>query len=253
VAGAAVSLSLAAAAADPAHGVRVGVDGALPADCGLVADALAAAVGDAGRPVARVSREDFLRPRSVRLELGAGDPDAGWERWYDDGALRREVLDPLGARDSAGSVEAWAGPGEPRPPRSRSGSRAGGEAGRGAPMTWLPALWDADRDRSVRADRVVAAPGTVLVVTGPYLLRWELADAFDLVVHLDVSAAALARRLGHQVAGAAHGPADVDAQARTAARVAGSWDRYVEETAPAERATYIVRLEDPRHPALVEP
>ena len=141
--------------------MRVGVDGALAADTAPLADAVAAAVADAGRPVVRVSREDFLRPRSVRLELGADDVDAGWERWYDDGALRREVLDPLGA---------------------------------GGSMQLLPALWDAERDRSVRAARLPPRPGTVVVVDGPYLLRWELADAFDLVVHLDVSPAALARR-----------------------------------------------------------
>ena len=102
-------------------------------------------------------------------------------------------------------------------------------------MQLLPVLWDAERDRSARAERVAAAPGTVVVVDGPYLLRWELADAFDLVVHLAVSPAALARRC----------PAD------DLARVAGSWARYLDETDPAERASYVVRLEDPRHPALV--
>ena len=88
----------------------------------------------------------------------------------------------------------------------------------------------------MRAARLVAArPGTVVVVDGPYLLRWELADAFDLVAAPETSPAALARRC----------------PAEDLARVAGSWQRYVEETAPAERAAYVVRLEDPRHPALV--
>jgi hypothetical protein len=204
VAEAAVSLSLVAGANAPAYGVRVGIDGALAADSAELASAVAVAVTDAGRPMVRVSREGFLRPRSVRLELGADDPDAGWERWYDDSALRREVLEPLGP---AGS------------------------------MQLLPVLWDAERDRSVRASRATAAPGTVVVVDGPYLLRWELADAFDLVVHLEVSTSALARRC----------------PAADLARVTGSWSRYVAETSPAERAAYVVRLEDPRHPALVTP
>jgi hypothetical protein len=202
VAEAAVSLSLATASAEPAYGVRVGCDGALPGDTRPLADAVSAAIEAAGRPVARVSREDFLRPRSVRLELGADDPDAGWERWYDDAGLRREVLDPLGP---------------------------------GGSMRWLPTLWDAEQDRATRASRRAAAPGTVAVVDGPYLLRWELADAFDLVLHVEVSDAALARRC-------------VEADRP---RVGGSWSRYVEETAPAERAPYVVRLEDPRRPALV--
>ncbi len=208
MAGAAVSLSLDASSARPAYGVRVGVDGALAGDAGDLADAIAGAVADAGRPAVRVRRRDFLRPRSVRLELGPGDAQAEWERWYDDGALRREVLDPLGP--AAASADG---------------------------MSLLPALWDAERDRSVRADRLTAAPGTVVVVDGPYLLRWELADAFDLVLHLDVSAPALARRCP---------PEEV-------ARVSASWARYVEETAPARRAAYLTRLEDPKHPALVTP
>ncbi len=95
-------------------------------------------------------------------------------------------------------------------------------------MHWLPVLWDAERDRSARADRLAAPPGAVAVVDGPYLLRWELADAFDLVVHLDVSPAALARRCE---------PAALE-------RTAGSWREYVEQTEPAARADYVVRLED---------
>lgn len=152
----------------------------------------------------RVSAENFLRPRSLRLEHGPHDPDAGYEGWYDTYALLREVLDPLGP----------------------------GGAG-----TWLPALWDAERDRATRQSRRAAPPGAVLVLTGPFLLRWELSGALDAVVHLQTSAAAQRRRLP---------AADVD-------RVVGAWARYLEETDPASRADLVVRCEDPRHPALVLP
>jgi hypothetical protein len=183
---------------------RVAVDGAVQADTAMVADAVAACVEAAGRPVLRVSCEDFLRPRSVRLEHGAGDPDAGYERWMDHLALRREVLDPLGPETQ----------GEP---------------------TWLPTFWDSQTDRSTRENVRVAVPGSILIVTGPFLLRWETADAFDLSVHLQVSDAALARRLPE---------ADRD-------RVTGAWQRYVEETWPAQRADLVVRFDRPSHPALV--
>jgi hypothetical protein len=113
---------------------RVAVDGAVQADTAMVADAVAACVEAAGRPVLRVSCEDFLRPRSVRLEHGAGDPDAGYERWMDHLALRREVLDPLGPETQ----------GEP---------------------TWLPTFWDSQTDRSTRENVRVAVPGSVLIVT----------------------------------------------------------------------------------------
>lgn len=152
----------------------------------------------------RVRAEDFLRPRSVRLEHGHDDPDVGYERWVDHLALRREVLDPLGPDGDLG---------------------------------WLPTLWDVDRDRATRAARVAAAPGSTLVLDGPFLLRWETADAIDVSVHLVAGRAALARRLPVQ---------DV-------ARVSGAWARYTEETWPAERADLVVRVEHPERPALVEP
>jgi hypothetical protein len=193
--------------ADPVSGVvaRVGVDGAVPADRALVADAVRAAVEAAGRPVLRVRSEDFWRPRSLRLEHGPADPDSAYAVWVDHAALRREVLDPLGP---------GRGPGPPR---------------------WLPTLWDAEADRATRAAVREALPGSVAVVDGPFLLRPETADAFDLCVHLQTSPEALARRL--------HG----DELARTA----GAWQRYLDEAAPQDRADVVLRFERPTRPALV--
>lgn len=182
--------------------VRLGVDGAVPGDRALVADAAEEAAADLGRAVLRVSAEDYLRPRSVRLEHGPQDADSGYESWYDHLGLLREVLDPL----------------------------APGGSG-----LYLPALWDADRDRATRAPRREAPAGAVLVLDGPFLLRWEMSGAFDAVVHLTASPAALARRLPE---------GDV-------VRVVGAWQRYVEETGPAERADVLVRAEDPRRPGVV--
>jgi hypothetical protein len=202
-------LDRAAAAREAGHGVRLAVDGAVGADGHVLADEVAAALVGRGLPVARVRQDAFLRPRSIRLELGADDPDAAWERWYDDSALRREVLDPLGP---------------------------------GGAMTWLESLWDADADRATRAPRQPAPPGTVAVVDGRFLLRWELADAVDVAVHLQTSVAAQTRRIAD--------PLERE-------RVLPSWQRYLDETDPAGRvlsglvAGVVVRLEDPRRPALV--
>ena len=204
-------LDPAAQARADGHGVRLAVDTAVVEDGRVLADALAAGLADRGVPVARVSQGGFLRPRSLRLELGEDDPDAAWERWYDDSGLRREVLDRLGP---------------------------------GGSMTWVESLWDADADRASRAPRRPAAPGTVAVLDGRFLLRWELADAVDLAVHLQTSPAAQARRIG-------------DAAERE--RVLPSWQRYLDETDPAGRLLsgaacgVVVRHEDPRHPAVVRP
>lgn len=136
---------------------RVLVDG--PLGAADLADALVAPLRAAGRAVARVHADDFLRPTSLRYEHGREDPDAWFEDRLDTGALAREVLDPF-------AVDG----------------------------TYLPTLWDPVRDRATRAPRERAPDGAVLVLDGELLLgRWL--DA-DLTVHLTVRPATLARRLG---------------------------------------------------------
>jgi hypothetical protein len=198
----------AAVAAAGGHAVRVGVDGPVGADAAALADAVAAALADRAVPAVRVRADDWLRPRSLRLESGPGDPDAYYEGWLDMYALRREVLDPLGP---------------------------------GGPGRWLARLRDPATDRSYRERAADAVPGLVVVVDGPFLARWELADAFDVVVHLEVTPAAQRRRL-HE--------ADRD-------RVPAAWQRYLDETDPVPRVLadggLVVRFDHPDRPALVVP
>lgn len=185
---------MAAVARAGRYGVRLGIDGPVGADTTSVADDVTGLLRVAGMAVVRASKQGFVRPRSIRLEHG-DDPDAPYERWYDDAGLRRELLDPLAPGGTLGVVDA---------------------------------LWDVASDRATRRPRRVMPPGTVAVVDGPFLLRWELADAFDLVAHLQASPAAITRR-GGPVA---------------------SWARYLDEVDPAARAGVVVRHDDPRHPAV---
>ncbi|GLW71077.1 uridine kinase [Kitasatospora phosalacinea] len=186
--------------ADDGRRLRVAVDGAAATRPGELADALVEPLRLLGRPVQRVSADDFLRPASVRFEYGKQDPDAFHDLWLDQGALLREVLDPL-EPDGDGRV--------------------------------LPTYWDRETDRATRADYVELPPRGVLLLDGPFLLgRWL---PFELTVHLAQSAAALARRTppAEQWTLPAH-------------------ERYRTETDPGELADLTVRVEDPRHPALVE-
>ncbi|MFJ9607986.1 uridine kinase [Kitasatospora sp. NPDC101176] len=97
----------------------------------------------------------------------------------------------------------------------------------------LPSLRDPVTDRSTRAPYTELPPGGVLLLDGPLLLgRWL---PLELTVHLALSPAALARRT----------PAD---QRWTLPAFA----RYEAETGPADAADLTVRVDDPRHPALVE-
>ncbi|MFE7591169.1 uridine kinase [Kitasatospora sp. NPDC057512] len=183
-----------------ARRLRVAVDGAPAARPGALADALVEPLRLRGHPTLRVSAAGFLRPASIRLEYGHQDADAFHDLWLDDGALAREVLDPL----------------EP------------GGSGR-----VLPSLRDPATDRSTRAPYTELPPGGVLLLDGALLLgRWL---PLELTVHLALGPAALARRT----------PAD---QQWTLPAFA----RYEAETGPAATADVTVRVDDPRHPALVE-
>lgn len=147
-------------ATERAGRVRMAVDGpptTRPVElAGRVADELRSS----GRGVVVVAAADFLRPASVRLEYGREDPDEFLERWIDEAALRREVLDPAGPEGS-GRV--------------------------------LPRLWDAATDRAYRADYVQLPPDGVILLAGSLLLGRGL--PFDVTVHLRMGAAARSRTM----------------------------------------------------------
>lgn len=145
------------------HRVRLALDGPAPTRPGELADAIATALRTLGRATVVVDAADFLRPASVRLELGRTDPDALLERWLDEPALRREVLDPA-APGASGKV--------------------------------LARLWDPRTDRAYREAYTTLPDDGVVLLHGPLLLGRGL--PFDLTVHLRMSMAALERALPSQ-------------------------------------------------------
>jgi hypothetical protein len=171
--------------------VRVLVDGV---GSRPLSDALVEGIQAAGRDVLRISADDFLRPAGVRFEWGREDAQSFRERWLDDGALRREVLDAA----VTGTV--------------------------------LPTLWDAASDRSTRAAPVPLSARGVVVVDGVLLLGRGLPA--ELTVHLAMSPAALRRR----------GVPEWQLPALSS---------YDEQVRPGEVCDVLVRVEDPRHPAVL--
>lgn len=183
----------------PGRRVRLAVDGAPVARPEVLADALVDPLRVRGRPVVRVRAGDFLRAASLRLERGREDPDALYEDWLDVDALTREVLAPLGPEGSG---------------------------------RYLPSLRDPGADRATRAPYAQAGPDAVTVLDGALLLGRFL--PFELTVHLDVGAAALARR--------------TDPGLRW---TLPAYERYRTEVDPVRAADVAVRLDDPRRPAVV--
>jgi hypothetical protein len=96
----------------------------------------------------------------------------------------------------------------------------------------LPTLWDAATDRATRAGYVSLPDNGVLLLSGALLLGTGL--PLDLVVHLSMSPGALGRRT-----------ADADRWTLPA------YERYADEVDPAQFADVVVRVDDPRHPAIV--
>jgi hypothetical protein len=187
------------AASEPQGRLRVAVDGAPAAGPEGLADALVDPLRVRGRPAVRIATGDFLRPASVRLEFGRTNPDAFYDGWVDEAALRREVLDPAGP-DGSGQI--------------------------------VTRLWDARRDRATREPYAQLPPAAVVLVSGSLLLGAGL--PFDATVHLELSTAALERRTEPELRW-----------------TLPAFARYGAEVGPAAFADVVVRLDDPRRPALV--
>lgn len=171
------------------------MDGAPAAAPDELAASLLDELRSRGRAAAQIRAVTFWRDASLRLEHGREDVES-YLSWLDDGALRREVLDPV-ITDGA----------------------------------YLPSLRDPVTNRSTREAPVSAPDGLVLIVSGSLLLRRGI--PFDRTIHLAVAAAALARRT----------PEDE-------AWTLPAYAQYDAETRPADRADVVVKLDDPKHPAL---
>ena len=105
-------------------------------------------------------------------------------------------------------------------------------AGPGGDGRVLTRLWNAGTDRAARDPYHPLPAGAVLLVSGPLLLGGGL--AFDFAVHLELSPAALRRRTPPE-------------QRWTLP----AFERYAEEVGPAGFADVVLRVDDPRRPAMV--
>ncbi len=178
----------------------------------IFADDLAAAVRALGRPVVRVSLDDFHNVRQVRYRRGRESPDGFWEDSYDYARFRRDVLDPFGA----------------------GGSRR-----------YRPAAHDVRTDAELRVRQESAPPGTVLVVDGLFLHRDELVEAWDLSVFLDVPFTVTARRMAERDG------TDPDPDHPSMRRYVEGQRIYFRSCTPHRRATILIDNRDHRAPRII--
>ncbi len=175
--------------------VRVAVDGPPWAAPGDVAATLIEPLRSRSRPAVHVPSSSFWRDASLRLEHGREDAES-YRSWLDVDALHREVLAPVVERGS-----------------------------------YLPSLRDPRSNRSTRAPAQPLAAGSIVLVSGPFLLGAAL--PFDRTIHLALSAATRARRA-----------TDDDAWTLPA------FADYDESVQPISVADVVIRCDDPRHPAI---
>ncbi|MCK9928286.1 uridine kinase [Frankia sp. Mgl5] len=200
----------------PDRVLRVAIDGPDAAGKTTLADELAGALADRGRPVIRASVDGFHQPRLVRRGRGSLSPDGYFFDAFDYTALRHLLLDPL----------------------SPDGDRR-----------YRAAAFDHLRDAPLDSPTREAVSDAVLIVDGVFLLRDELRDYWDLSVFLQISPAeSLRRAMCRDVA--LFGSPDV-VRERYEARYLPGQALYQASAAPGERADVLIGYERPEAPRVL--
>jgi uridine kinase len=189
----------------------VAVDGMSCVGKTSLADELAAIVDGAGRPVVRVSYDDFHQPGDVRHRRDRLSAEGYLLDSYDAAALRRLVLDPvIGLRSEV-----------------------------------VTASFDLATDEVVSPAPVPVEGGAVVLVEGEFLLAPDFEGAWDLAVLLVAAPAAILTRALTRDADLGTQEQVRELYLR---RYLGAWALHEERHDPWSRADVVVDLTDPQTP-----
>ncbi|MEW1865120.1 hypothetical protein AB0399_32880 [Streptomyces sp. NPDC088194] len=204
------------------HPVRVAVDGATASGKTTLATELAERLIARGRPAVRASADLFKVPPELRRPaVERPDLQREWpiRRVYDTGALRGQLLAPLGP---------------------------------GGDRRYRTATYDGWTRRSLLDRPLLTAPDSaVLLVDGAFLREPELEDLWDFWVHVEVDTEVAVERFVVRDALWTADPEPGAMRERYRARYQPDETAYARQVRPLERADAVVRNSDPAHPDLV--
>jgi uridine kinase len=203
-------------ARDPGHPLRVGIDGVCGAGKSTFARDLLRVLADAGRPAVWIDSDGFHHVRERRYRQGRDSARGYYQDGYDFPALVERVLVPLGP---GGSGE------------------------------YAVRVHDLATDAVVTGDTARAAPDAVVLVDATFLQRGDLRAHWDEVIYLDVDPAVATSRGVERDAAALGGPAA--ARRAYESRYMAAGRIYLAQERPRERASIVIRHDDPAAPAII--
>ncbi len=195
---------------------RVAIDGIDAAGKTTLAEELVAPLELMGRQVVRASIDGFHRPRKERYRRGKDSPEGYYYDSFDDAAVRRELLEPLGP---------------------------------GGDRRYRTAAFDYRKDAPVESPLLEASRDAVLLFDGVFLLRPELVGCWDLTIFVHIGfETSLARALERDLSLFS----DVEAvRERYEKRYIPGQELYFAESRPQKKAAIVVFNEDVADPRLV--
>jgi uridine kinase len=197
------------------HPLRVGIDGVSASGKTVLADELATVLRNMNREVIRTGIDGFHHPPEIRHRRGSMSVEGYVEDSFDYAAVRKYVLDPLGAEGN---------------------------------LSYLPGIYDHASETNKRRDPISVSADAILLFEGVMLFRHEIANAFDYRILVDTSfQEALERAKTRDLKHFGNMQTLLDKYTR---RFIPGQKCYLEEYRPAETVDATVGNENPAEPTL---
>jgi uridine kinase len=198
------------------HPLRIGIDGIDASGKSALSDELAELLREQGRTVIQASIDSFHYPRSVRRQRGSDSPQGYFLDSYHYPELLAALLEPLGP----------------------DGNRR-----------YRTAIFDFHSDRPLQVPERLANENDILLFDGVFLMRPELASAWDLTIFIQVAfETALQRALQRDIP--LFGSAQVVLE-RYQKRYFPAQQYYLQACHPIEQADIVVDNNQPDQPFFI--